>query len=377
MNFSENTTMQEIMDMNDTMWNKTFNIINPVSEKTSKDNSLTIQPEYNPYDSLMDKIIEDIDIIDNAIDIHSSKRYNKKYIAARKFLIKDKRHLYLKGQSFSNVSEYGQSLYSKNVIRNENQNILHTVTKKKIKTIIPIKVIIDYSGYNEGRLNYYQGEYTFKDLVTIEETELSYILTSLTKKDYFCSRGLVTVIAKKHITSFYKQEMNHLKYTIEIGEDSDTKELDYHYNRKIYFYGKPVQRHDYCENVFIGLSNKREDSHWFNYKREINNKNGFGPKLSIKLGLEDYENELEDLDRSLYCEFEDEDYYDNCHDFNISYYEEPEHYWKTTTHIGLGILEELDILEEQDKQRYFDECDREDYYYDEFWDSYCEDDISA
>jgi len=80
------------------------------------------------YDDMFDMFLEEQEmnesIIEEAMEIHSSKRYNRKYINARKHLIKDKKRVLSQvavskdfGQLFKDI------FYEKNVVRVENETV--------------------------------------------------------------------------------------------------------------------------------------------------------------------------------------------------------------------------------------------------------------
>ena len=75
-------------------------------------NKVTITNDFELEDEMFEDyyslVLEDENILHTAIAQHEHKRTNRKYINARKFLIKDKGHLFNKG--WHTISSYKSNL---------------------------------------------------------------------------------------------------------------------------------------------------------------------------------------------------------------------------------------------------------------------------
>jgi len=294
------------------------------------------------------------DLIKEAIKIHAAKRYNRKYINARKNLIKDKRYIIRRAWAKSDSEMYRQDLMKKNVVSMDNEVSVHFVQKEKTTTVVP--KFVDIKDHIKGRF-------------IVTEKEDRFILESIPSEDHY-ALGPKIIVMKDNIFDFFMKDRKDLAFEKVIQRDFDYTWATYYLSGNTFFYGKPY------ENGFIGnvIINKTSYDYndWISAKAIKIKKTKEYFKILEKEGLNEwFQNERNDAFyvNSFDCDWED------FEDENDYYLSDIEKYVKPFLGMDKFYYEDnggYDLLEKYEEEQYcctdldYDYYD-DSYMYDDFW----------
>ena len=304
-------------------------------------------------------VIENEKIIKDSIKIFLNKRYNRKYINARKYKIKDKRIVYQKAHCSSKIDYFNKDLVSKNVVSMDNEICVRFVQKEKEKKIIPKFVDIKYKNNFEKHI---------KGKFIVTEKEDRFILESIPSEDQYAWEPK-KIVMKDNIFDFFMKDRRDLAFEKVTQRGFDyTWVIDY-LSGNTFFYGKPYV------NGFVGNVNIYKFSHdyngWVSAKAMKIKKTKEYFKILEKEGLNEwFQNERND---AFYVNSFDLDWED-FEDENNYYLSDIEKYVKPFLGMNKFYYEDnggYDLLEKYEEKQY--SCTDPDYYddsymYDDYWD---------
>jgi len=275
---------------------------------------------YDIYDVLIRTNEFDKSIIEEEIKVHAEKRYNRKYINARKHLIKDKRYIIRKAWAKSESEIYRKDLIQKNVVHIEKEVSIRFFQKEKIETIIPKAVEIEYISIFNGKTlrNNIKGKYI------VTEKSDRFILESIPTEEQFAWEPK-QIIFKDKILDIYMQERKNLSFKRIIKHAYDYTWAQFDLSGKTFFYRKPLLN-GYIKNIFINKINYYHDYNgWFSAKAmKIRQTNKMLKNIEKEGLMEWYNYDYKEYRKSLYYSFDCEDYEDNeVYLSDIEYYVQP------------------------------------------------------
>jgi len=314
------------------------------------------------YDIMFDYYLENEKIIEEAIKIHIGKRYNRKYINARKNLIKDKRNVIREAWAKGKSEMYRQDLVEKNVVSMDNEVNVHYVQKEKTTIVIPKFVNIKFYSKFNG--------YDFKDHIKgkfiVTEKEDRFILETIPFEDRFAWEPK-KIIMKDNIFDIFMKDRKDLAFDKIIQRGFDYTWASYYLSGNTFFYGKPYK------NGFIGNINIDKFNHdyngWITAKAMKIKKTKQSLDILEKEGFNEwFENERRDAFHMNYFDWEDFEEENDCfYPSGIEGYVRP--------FLGMDKFYYddnggFDLLEKYEEDQY--SCEDPDYYkdsymYDDFW----------
>jgi len=375
----ENLSMEEI-------FKKDFNETEVLIENGDDIEEVVEEVEFNGYYDIYDVLIRtnefDKSIIEEEIKVHAEKRYNRKYINARKHLIKDKRHLFAKVKPYS-TKNMDNNLTTKNILSVDNLCFVKEKMNEKVSEYNINYVEISFSNVDwlKSSLGGIKENMSYSGPCIIIENNEEYF-TFIRYSKYIDINGFYSNdYIYDHMISIEKEKINYLfidkknlglikiKRIINYSIDSVINVN----NARTHFYGKLVKGGSFIGNIKL---QKRPIEYYIDYidlesyKRD--NKKQIRKEFNIYLQeIEDRKNEPIYNPNLLYL---DDLYHDlPVNEFlgmNIFYYEDNENY---------DLLEKYEELKtkynftENEIDSYFSEEDLEffsDMYeeYEEYWD---------
>jgi len=312
--------------------------------------------------------IEDINILEEAMKIHREKRYNRKYINSRKYLVKDKRNLFQKAYPVY-PTQTDNKLILDRVLDIDNLCILNQELVRKESEYRIQYIDIEYNKkFVFGSLvpEQYQGyaiivnnkfdNFTFIKYNSSEFKELTY--------DYI-SENLIS-INDRELIDYLSIDNHRIKGVAKVNRiiQYSNKNILNKYNMKVHFYGKRVIGNFFVENTKLPVY--KLFCHYEGFNITIQNEKE-DIRKEIEEGIESYEQERRDYEYFLYeCDYEEDDYYFDPYEgfpvkeflgMNVFYYEDHGNY---------------DLIEKKEEEIVYDDCD---YYYgdEDFFSDMCED----
>jgi len=350
---------------NESYWDS-INVDKILVENGDIEQKETVQVNVGPEDlydimseHFIEVILENEKLIEDTIKVHAAKRYNRKYINARKHLIKDKKYIIRRVWAKSNSEMYKEELLSKNIISIDNEVSVRFVQKEKTTTVIPKFVDIKFNGYD------------FKDHIEgkfiVTEKEDRFILESIPSEDQYAWEPK-KIVMKDNIFDIFMKDRKDLAFEKVTQRGFDYTQASYYLSGNTFFYGKPY------ENGFIGNININKFSHdyngWISAKAMKIKKIKKALDILEKEGLNEwFQNERNDAFYINYFDWEDfEDENDYYCPSGIEGYIKPflgmdKFYYDDNGSFDLLEKYEEDQYSNKDSDYYDDS-----YMYDDFWD---------
>ena len=185
--------------------------------------------------------------VKDSIKIFLNKRYNRKYINARKYKIKDKRIVYQKAHCSSKIDYFNKDLVSKNVVFLEKETLVKTEEEKVYKKIIPEEIYM--------KINFCGHIRELSGLFEMTETNFWFTIISLDKE-------IGETIFKSSIVEISRKSKLDLIFEREIYLSRSNLYVDKKISGKVYFYNKLV-KNKFVKNIYVGWPKRINDLWWF------------------------------------------------------------------------------------------------------------------
>ena len=324
----------------------------------------------------------DYQIIQDSLKAHSTKRYNRKYINSRKYLIKDKKHMYWKAfpSTMDKYRDIETKLEKDKILSVDNLQIVSTEDIYKTSEYTVVEAYIEYISVTNYIFNKYES-YEKVDsrgffIPSKYDTHMTFVFLNEYEDNYLFSdreRRKRVSIRKDLIKVMSVKELNHIpKIKFEQRVSSKFKYLLNTDSLKTHFYGKlvynnPQKGFSFCNNIMLSFSDKKyyheRETPTFKIERDLDKIDFSYENIYMDSIIQD---ENFDFMQSQEYIYTDKDILNYCgYDFNIPEYTEEEKF-----SVCSKIDRTQDILDQMDFYISEENAFLPDHdYYDDFdWD---------
>lgn len=341
-------------------------------EMSSSDLDLYFFEEYNNYRySLM---IENFEIVEDAINQHALKRNNRKFINNNKFKnkIRDKKILFKKGQRFI-LNSIWDRRGRKNTLDSSilSIDLVETTKVEGSKEILSYRepFLCSFPTYNR----YNQSKSTrvvylaYRPITIYSSTEKLVLVDYYDRNTFYSIDSKYDILQKYPHLNFY--EKNNVK--AELPEEEQVSKLDFYYNGRISFFGKVVIDGRFCHNQY--LYNRQGGSWYYHDKLRVKDQlDRFQCINDIKEGIQEFKDKsmLDYIEEAEQFYIVDQ-YFDEYekYPFVVDAYVEPKLWWneKLTSmykdHPNIHFQETYDYdFDIEYEMSFFDDINEEDPY---------------
>jgi hypothetical protein len=285
-------------------------------EMSSSDYDLYYFEEYNNYRySLM---LENFEIVEDAINQHALKRNNRKFINNNKFKnkIRDKKILFKKGQRFILNAAWDRRGRKDSVDSSIlSMDLIKTTQVEGYKEILLYRQPFlcsfpSFNRYNQSRSTRVVFE-AYRPVNMYSRTEKLVLVDYYDRNTFYSIDSKYDVLQKYPHLNFYEKSYTNA----ELPKELQVSKIDFYFNAKISFFGKVVVDGRFCHNQYLY---NRQGGSWY-----------YHDKLRIKDQFDHFQC-LKDINEGL-LEFEDKsmlDYIEEAEQFYIvdQYFDEYEKY---------------------------------------------------
>lgn len=372
--------------MNDsTYWSDVEEHLNCVDET---ENNFYEEPElsgdnYNCYyfdqynEFQYELMIENAQIIEDAMNQHMEKRNNSKFINNSKFKnkIRDKKILFKKGMRFILNAAYDRrgrkNIFDSSIV---SMDLIETTQVKGFQEVLLYRqpflcTFNPFNRYNQDRATRVVFE-AYRPLNIYSTIETLVLVDYYDRDTVYSINSKYTVVQQYPHLNFYEKS-----YTAaELPKEQQVSNLSFYYNGKTSFFGKNVIDSRFCNNQYLY---ERQISSWYYHDnlRIKDQVDRFQCIKDIKEGIDVYEDKgiLDYIEEAEQFYIEDQ-YFDEYekYPYVVDAHIEPKQWWNEK-HISMykeypniHFDEDYDFDMEYEMSLFDDIDDQEDPYYDRF-----------